>query len=443
MALPENDAGNLHRKKVDKNRFMEARNGDSLIQPFQCDICWFRNLHRRSPREDSEVDTRMMAHIRRVNLDLLWSREPATIKKQITNFNKSVKADLMHGLDPVFPKKGPWKIGDDVGFRVALRMVTISRWTGRYHKTHQQYDTICQLRGLFSNMYESSVEGASTTLTLRNVRGESLSISTCPTQSLFFRNFALGCLSRMGKDVRSDRALDRRILHLILKNLESEINVMATSPNRRRWLIVFGCYMLISYVCSLRGNKGFMIDLCGLINHLNDGKGPDDSTHPHVVIPLLGRFKNKISERLHLMLAASVTKSGFKVRRWVEMLVIVMAREKKFEGPAMCEENGEVVESRKINEEFWKQLAVIQQTWLDLIGANEDVVEIFNIRRSLRRGAQSTAREEGVSGPDIDLVNRWRSVESRGGRFGGGSMRDHYTDIRLMRKRLLTYSEAL
>ena len=68
---------------------------------------------------------------------------------------------------------------------------------------------------------------------------------------------------------------------------------------------------------------------------------------------------------------------------------------------------------------------------------------MFNIRRSFRRGSQTTAREEGVKSSEIDLVNRWRSVESRGGRFGGGSMRDHYTDIRLLRKRLLAYSEAL
>ena len=130
------------------------------------------------------------------------------------------------------------------------------------------------------------------------------------------------------------------------------------------------------------------------------------------------------------------------MRKWVEMLIRVMAAAKRYEGAAFCQPDGEVVESRAMNEEFWKQLEVIEKTRSDLIPHTE-VVEVFNIRRSFRRGSQTTAREEGVKSSEIDLVNRWRSVESRGGRFGGGSMRDHYTDIRLLRKILLAYSEAL
>ena len=112
--LPENDFGNVHRKKKDEKHFLVGHNGDHLIQPFQCDLCWFRNLTRRNPCGDNEVDLRLLAHIRRVNLDMFWSREPATVRNQITSYNKSVGCDLSHGLVPSFPVKGPWRIGDDV-----------------------------------------------------------------------------------------------------------------------------------------------------------------------------------------------------------------------------------------------------------------------------------------------------------------------------------------
>ena len=60
-------------------------------------------------------------------MDLLWSKEPDIVADQITNFNKSVDADKFHGLEPSFPKQGPWRVGDNVGFRVGVRMITASK----------------------------------------------------------------------------------------------------------------------------------------------------------------------------------------------------------------------------------------------------------------------------------------------------------------------------
>ena len=54
--------------------------------------------------------------------------------------------------------------------------------------------------------------------------------------------------------------------------------------------------------------------------------GRADETTPHV-IPLLGRFKNEIGKRMHLMLLLNVTGLGFQVRAWVERLVRALLRE--------------------------------------------------------------------------------------------------------------------
>ena len=62
-----------------------------------------------------------------------------------------------------------------------------------------------------------------------------------------------------------------------------------------------------------------MMDLFGLISHNRDGR--NDPKTPHVVIPLLGGFKNEKGEKIHLMLLVNVTKSGSNVRMWIERLI--------------------------------------------------------------------------------------------------------------------------
>jgi len=77
---------------------------------------------------------------------------------------------------------------------------------------------------------------------------------------------------------------------------------------------MIGTYLVVSFVLSLRGNEGFMVEAGGLIHHLRHGT-EDDEEIPYCVVPLLGRFKNEDGERWHLMMATSITGSGFKVRK--------------------------------------------------------------------------------------------------------------------------------
>ena len=184
------------------------------------------------------------------------------------------------------------------------------------------------------------------------------------------------------------------------------------------------------------------MDFYGLRTHIKDGKGIMEAS-PHVVIPLLGRFKNEVGERLHLMLSMSSTKSGFKVREWVERLVVMLWQEGKVNGPALCDKDGYVVESYKVNQEFREQLAIVQAMRPDLIKSNINVFELYNIRRSLRRGSSTIARREGVPGTIIDLFNRWSVSECSRERSRGSKMRDYYTEIRMEMHTILPYSAAL
>ena len=80
MKESQNEAGAVWKRKTDEGRFMRARDGDMWAAPFQCDWCWFINLKGREAITGSNKDERLLGYIRRVNLDIMWSREPGTVR---------------------------------------------------------------------------------------------------------------------------------------------------------------------------------------------------------------------------------------------------------------------------------------------------------------------------------------------------------------------------
>jgi len=49
--------------------YLKGREGDSLLIPFECDICVFRKLRKTEPTNKSPMDKLLLAAIRRMNLD--------------------------------------------------------------------------------------------------------------------------------------------------------------------------------------------------------------------------------------------------------------------------------------------------------------------------------------------------------------------------------------
>ena len=161
------------------------------------------------------------------------------------------------------------------------------------------------------------------------------------------------------------------------------------------------------------------------------------------MIPLLGHFKNEEGERWHVMPSVSVTRSGFQVRHWVERLVNVLQLEKHGLGPAFCNVDGEMLKYGWIDERFVEELQKVQKTHSHLIDASIEVDENFSIFRSIRKGSTARAVDMKVDQLTIDLHNRWRTLENRGGSKSTKSMQDYYSDLRLTINARLAYSRAL
>ena len=91
------------------------------------------------------MDALLMPYIRRVNLDILWSRETSTVYNNylVSVKKKNVSLDL--GLPIQFEPRGPWPVDDEQGFQTAVEMVRQSRLAGKNDKAYQQFD-VCVWR---------------------------------------------------------------------------------------------------------------------------------------------------------------------------------------------------------------------------------------------------------------------------------------------------------
>ena len=186
-------------------------------------------------------------------------------------------------------------------------------------------------------------------------------------------------------------ALDHRILKIILKKLDLEFSDPSTDLARLRWVFSLATYLVICFLGSLRGNERLMVELGGLIHHIYDGTEKTEE-HPHVVTLLLGRFKNINGERWHLLLCSSSTASGFKPIVWVKRLLTLLLKEGKTSGPVFCDEEGELFASGAMNNLFTNELLKVKKEREDLHLCDSDQVwELYNIGRSLRRGSQTRA----------------------------------------------------
>ena len=431
--------------KLEEKIFLEGVNGSFLIFPFQCDLCWFRNLELRSPREDSLSDKRIMHYIRRVNLDGIWSRSRSTIGSVRRSISQLINVWKELGVTPELPPLGPWPVADSVGFRLALAQLKYSQNSGVNRKSHLQYDTIRRLRTAFVHVSDTSCNRHNDgyTVGFRAGKGDLFRASSVPTDSKTYSMINRGMLLRMGKQTQTDLGLDIRVLHLILNNLKVEIQNEEGNYMRVRELMLLGTLLIIGFVCALRGNECFMLDAQGLLSHINVGQSGQKKGNEHVVIPLLGRFKNEDGNRLHLMVAVNVTASGLEVRLWLECWAALLTKENRTSGPAFCTPSGELISRKDVECGFHNQLERIQSEHSHLIGPEIIVRERYSIFRSLRRGSTARATDVQVPSTSIDLHNRWRSRELKKGQRSNSSMRDYYTDLALVINARLEYSRRL
>ena len=406
---PVEDEGLVWRRKTDTTKFMTGRSGDFLFVPFQCDICSFRNIKQRSPKKGSQADDRLLAYVCRATLDAFWSRAPGTVAGSVTGIRKMLRYSNDFKINPPFEPLGPWPVQDTQGLTIAIAILRASQEEGKNSSSYSQFDSIRKIRSAYGNHYEASKTAALNTWVLRSDKFNSF-FTDSPARSEFFNRFMIGLRYRMGRDVQGDLALDFKILHKIMNQMKVEMLDSDTPLSRRRWLASSGAYFVVSFVLALRGNETLMLDLKGLKEFVKSGI--DDET-PHVVIPLLGRFKGEDYERFHILLSPNITDSGFEVRRWIEWLIEAKGSEGLFDGPAFSDKEGYVLTQQPFNDELFSQLNVTKENFPDLF-PDDLKLEKISTSRSFRKGSTSRAQDLQL---DTSLIDTQMEVILKGRRF--------------------------
>jgi hypothetical protein len=253
--------------------------------------------------------------MRRVNLDVMWSREPSTVLTTLNTLKRAKKLSEELGFESVPISVGPWPVADTCGFQIAIEMLKQSQGKGKNDSSYVQFDSIRKFRAAYANAYSSGPARCLDNRKLKSDKGQLLSFVSGPTDSQLFTMFMLGCEKRMGRLVKQDAGISFEMLDRILENYDLELSDETTSIERKRFIVICAASFVILWAGALRGGEIFLVEASELVKRRHDGK--DHAKHGHCVIPLMGRFKQETGERNLIMVLANETKSGLKIRKWV------------------------------------------------------------------------------------------------------------------------------
>ena len=414
-----------------------------LSAPFQCEFCWFVNINKVESNDWYTSDTRVLAYMRQVNLDMFWSREPSTVSNTLSTLKRAKNCSEEIGMKPINLQVGPWPIADNVGFQVAIEMIKHSQGKGRNSSKYIQFDSIRKIRSAYSNVFESGPSRCIDNRKLRSDKGQMMHFVSGDTDSKLFGMFVKGCEKRMGRYVKQDCGMTNELLHAILDRYDKEFDDNRTSLSRKRFMLICGAVFVTLWGGALRGGEIMMMEASELIKRKLDGKY--ENKNEHIVIPLMGRFKNETGERNLIIILANVTQGGIPIRKWVEGLASMLKMEGRHKdvGPAICDEDGIQMEMWKLNKELHHMLFRIKESNPTLIPQGIIIDERFKLYRSFRRGATTRAKEKEVPEPIIEMNNRWRKFQNKQGSLPNLPMSQLYIDVRQSFGSKLKFSKSI
>jgi hypothetical protein len=82
--------------------------------------------------------------------------------------------------------------------------------------------------------------------------------------SLWYSRFSAGCKQQMGQDWRPDRAMTPELMKYLMDKVEDRLAGRNLEPTFWHQLVMAGAYFTFTYVNSLRGPDGLLVNLGGL-----------------------------------------------------------------------------------------------------------------------------------------------------------------------------------
>jgi len=423
-----------------EDAFKRARAGDHLMVPFECDFCIFIKLKNHLPDPDSPSDQLLMACIRRMNLDAFWSRETSTVNANTRRANKLIEISSVFQMPGPFFHQGPLPAYDHCGYRIAVSMLLLSRNPGRHNKTYTQFDTIRTYRATFSNYTRSSPDSNRSSLSLGDLNGNYQRLTHDEAGSFFFKRFMVGLRSRMGQIHKPNLAMSIPLLLELISRLQAKLDECIDIDETHLMSSIL-TYVVISYVISLRGPEGFLLDLKAGLNQFWD------RSEEYVTIVLLGRLKGEQHDLQHLIPCANETSTRIPIRKLIKNHLRLKELYQVVDGPAISTKEGKLLTPKFVDDTIHELLTDIFQSSSNLfppsIDDPEKIFTSYQCFRTFRRTSATRATEMGIATPDVNAINRWQETRSEKGKKKTSNMHQHYTQFDLLIKPFLRYTSQM
>jgi hypothetical protein len=152
----------------------------------------------------------------------------------------------------------------------------------------------------------------------------------------------------------------------------------------------------------------------------------------YAVIALL--IKGKLGNRTHLIPCVHVTSSGINVKASVERLLMTFKASQGFTtGPAISDLCGRILSHQSLNNLLLEILEDLfdshRELFLASITDKETLRKKVQVYKTLRHTSDTRAINKKVLKSDINIVNRWKSVERADGNRPHRPMRQHYAEL--------------
>ena len=409
------------------------------MTPFECDVCIFRRLKLRDPDVSKRQDKFLLDIVRRANLDAFWSRARSTVAQNLSKIKMLRDFATSAGVDGLFFSRRPFPMKDHCGYKLAIATLLYSRRPGKHTKDFTQFDTIRKLRSAYGNWLRASPHTNQQHYVLNDDAGKAVRLIDDKSSSLWFQRFNAGLKYRMGVIWKPNKALSTELL---LKVIEKAEGRREEDDNSKHGWTVFVTYIVVSYVISLRGSEGFLLDL-GTLRKLKER-----ATNEYFWLSLLGKLKGEKVEKEHNIPCINITSSGINVKRIVYRLMEEKEKLGITNGPAISDRKGTSLTSTEIDQMLQEILEELYQEDTSLfppdIKSEADIVGSYHCFRSLRRASDTRAIEMKVSQTDIDCVNRWgQDQRNAHGLKLKLPMRQHYLQPELLVRPFLRYTRAM
>ena len=248
---------------------------------------------------------------------------------------------------------------------------------------------------------------------------------------------------RMGDKVIQDLGITIEQMHALMKRYDNRWSEAGNDRVIQKGILFPALLSIVAFCCALRGEELPLMRLFETQAHMKEAV--EHPTMPHVIVVLMGRMKNEISENNHVMPIVMTTKTGLEPGKWIQRMVDWYATDGVTTGWVFRSRRNEheKATASEYEDDILGELENVQKETNNIIGEHVRVYDDFGVSRSFRRGSDAHALNQQVSTIDIEINNRWRSIDSAGGKAPRLRMIHHYSELKALLKARLRYSASL